>query len=304
MTALLDVAVDEGEIDGASTAIRMPHADPWRGDGLRRAFRRGLLLMSAFLFGLLVFLFGVSTLVHARAQTGLERRFASELANGVAPVNQPVEIGAPIAVLEIADIGLREVVVEGSTSTQLVKGPGHVRTSALPGQPGTSIVLCRRAAFSGPCADLDELGPGDDIDVTTGQGSITYRVTESLVYPSSDARAFEGRGSALVLVTMDTAFVGTGRLVVVAEPVGDLQARGTRTPAAPLSADELGLAGDRTSAASLLVWLEALALVACGSVLLFRRWRRGPAYLVVVPPLLATTWLVYEQVARLLPGTL
>jgi sortase A len=299
------------EVPDAATATpaHLPNVSkvtaPRVGTGdLRRAFRRGLLLLGLFVGGFLLYLFGVSTLIHARAQTGLERRFQSELANAAAPVNQPVAIGAPIAVLEIPDLGLHEVVIEGSTSTQLAKGPGHLRTSALPGQPGTSIVLCRRAAFSGPCGDLDALAPGDAINITTGQGVVGFRVAESRVYAASDARAFEGRGHSLVLVTMDTPYFGGRRLVIVAEPVGELQARGTRTPAAPLSADELGLAGDRAGAALLLVWLEVLALVAAAVVVLFRRWRRGSAYLIALPPLVASTWLVYEQLARLLPGTL
>jgi sortase A len=302
MTALLDPPTDVSDASArvAAPAIAPPAPEP---SALTLVVRRGLLLLAIFTVGCLAYVFLLSSLTHARAQTGLERRFESQLEQGVAPVNQPVEVGSPVAVLEIPEIGLHEIVVEGSTSTQLAKGPGHLRTTALPGQPGTSIVLCRRAAFAGPCADLDQLEAGDTISVTNGQGAIEFEVVETITYAGDDARAFAGRGSSLVLVTMDEAVFGTGRLVVVAEPLGQ-QVRGARMPAAPLQADELGLAGDRDAASRLLVWLEVLALCAIGAVVLFRRWNRWSAYVVIVPPLLAATWLVYEQIGRLLPGVL
>lgn len=301
-----EVGTTEGAGHVAVTAAVEPEPSAFGldRDDLRRIVRRGMLAFSAFVVGFLAFVLLGSALPHARAQAGLQRRFEAELANAVAPVNDPIAAGRPIAVLDIPALGVHEVVVEGTTSAQLAKGPGHLRSSALPGQPGTSIVLCRRLAFGGPCRHLDRLEPGRRIVATTGQGTVTYAVTGIERAAADDARVFDHAGSTLVLVTMDPPLFGSSRLVVRAEPVGDLQPRGTRAPAAPLDIDELGLAGDRSAAGILLVWLEVLAVLACGAVILFRRWSRWPAYLVSAPPLLACTWLVYEQLARLLPATL
>lgn len=303
-----DLAVDADEIATAGV-LTLAAGEPSRAfgldrDDLRRIVRRGLLAFSAFVVGFLVFLLFASALPHARAQAGLQRRFEAELANAVAPVNDPIATGAPVAALTIPALGVHEVVVEGTKSAQLAKGPGHLRSSALPGQPGTSIILCRRLAFGAPCRNLDQLERGNRIVTTTGQGTVTYAVVGIERAAADDARVFDRAGSTLVLVTMDPPLLGSTRLVVRAEPVGDLQPRGTRAPAAPLRIDDLGLAGDRSAAGVLLVWLEVLVLLACTAVLLFRRWARWPAYLVSVPPLLACTWLVYEQLARLLPATI
>lgn len=302
MTALLDERPTRDTIAAPHITPASPRRQIEPGP-VRVALRRSLLLLTVYAMGLVGYVFAASHLIHARAQTSLDRRFASELANAVAPVNQPVPAGAPVALLQIPSIGFHEIIVEGSNATQLMRGPGHVQSTTLPGQPGTSIVLCRRATYGAPCADLDRMDDGDTLTVTNGQGIVEYRVVERTVFDGDDARAFAGRGNALVLITMDEAVLGTNRLTVVAEPLTQ-QARGTRIPSGPLSADELGLAGDRNAAALVLVWLEVLAVIALGTVVLFRRWARGPAYLVAIPPLLAATWLSYEHISRLLPGLL
>ncbi|HEX5616407.1 MAG TPA: class E sortase [Acidimicrobiia bacterium] len=269
---------------------------------VRRVVRQALLIFATFVAGFALYLFVLSALPHARAQTGLERRFRSELANAVAPVNAPVALGAPVAVVEIPAIGLHEVVVEGSDARRLASGPGHVRGTALPGQAGTSIVLGRRTTFGAPFADLDRLEVGDELTVTAGQGETPYRVRSVERAAASDASVLVA-SNALLLVTSDPAVVADGRLVVTATPVGAPQAPGSRV-AVELGLDELGLASDRSVVGELVLWMQVLVALALGTVVAFRRWRRGPAWVVAVPVLLAVLWVVYERAALLLPATL
>ena len=76
-----------------------------------------------------------------RAQTLLEKEFVPALLNGIAPVGYPIESGTSVALLEVKDIDLRRVVIEGTKAEELAKGPGHLVGSAIPGQPGTSAIL-------------------------------------------------------------------------------------------------------------------------------------------------------------------
>ena len=82
-----------------------------------------LLIFSVLCLGFLANLLIVSQLVHARDQEVLYSDFRSELANAVAPVGQTdvngalLRPGAPVAILEIPDLGMKEVVVEGTTSS-------------------------------------------------------------------------------------------------------------------------------------------------------------------------------------------
>jgi LPXTG-site transpeptidase (sortase) family protein len=311
MTEVIDLTHEDEQAEIAVEAVPAADPEPDVSDAPTRVstvgvvIRRGLLVVGLFLAGFGVFVVLLSSLLHARAQTGLDRSFAKELENATAPVNGPIDEGAAVAVLEIPAVGVHEVVVEGTTATELTAGPGHLRTSAVPGQPGVSVLFGRRVSYGGPFRHLDRLREGDLIMVTTGQGTMRYEVTSSRTGAASDASVFRARASnALVLVTSDPPLLASERLAVRARPIDEPFAAGTRVSGAPLAVDELGLEGDRNAAILLLVWLEVLVVLAFATVLLFSRWKRWPAWTIAVPILAAALWLVYEQASRLLPATL
>ncbi|MFM8237816.1 MAG: sortase [Actinomycetota bacterium] len=252
--------------------------------------------------GFAVFVVALSGSVHDRAQTGLERQFSGRLAVGDAPVNQPIPTGDPVALLEVPAVGIREVVVEGTRPTQLTKGPGHLPVSALPGQAGVAVVLGRRIAFGAPFGRLDRLRPGDEIRSTTGQGTARYRVARTRTAAATDGTALTASGNALLLVTSDPPGRANRRLIVEARPAGRIAAPG-RGSTAPVTAADLGLAGDSGALTPLLVALELLALVAVGLLFAIRRIDGSIVWLLGVPVVLAGAWIVFEQAALLLPAT-
>lgn len=276
----------------------------WDQVDWRQVARRGLLVIALTVVAFVVWLIVISGLVFDSSQDTLRRSFDDQLRDGLAPVNQPIEPGAPVAFLEIPALGMEQVVVEGTTADVTATGPGHLRTSALPGQPGVSVVLGRRATFGGVFGALPQLRNGDAIEVTTGQGTLTYTVSSTTTYPADDAAAFVADGDALLLVTSDPGLVASGRLVVTAEPDGELFERGARVPQSPPTPAELGLGGDWSAAVGLLIWLEIAAVAIVVALLLLRRWYRWPTWVLVVPLLAAVTWLVFQQFALLLPATL
>ncbi|MFD0572399.1 sortase [Kitasatospora gansuensis] len=62
--------------------------------------------------------------------------------------------------MEIPQLGLREVIREGSTGEVLAAGPGHRRDTAMPGQAGSSVLLGRQAGFGGPFGSIGQLRTG------------------------------------------------------------------------------------------------------------------------------------------------
>ena len=55
-----------------------------------------------------------------------------------------------MAVLEIPALHLFDAVVQGSDAEDLRSGPGHMPTTALPGEPGNAVIAGRRATFGAP----------------------------------------------------------------------------------------------------------------------------------------------------------
>ena len=129
---------------------------------------------------LLAFLYVLSPFAEARQQKILYAQLRSEIAGFTAPTAEPVSTGAPIALLDVPAANIHHlVVVEGTAAEQLQDGPGHLRSTSLPGQTGISVIMGRSLSYGGVFGDLDRLHPGDVITVTTGQGRYHYKVVGS-----------------------------------------------------------------------------------------------------------------------------
>lgn len=271
-----------------------------------------LLILSCLCLGFLANLLVVSQLIHARDQEVLYSDFRSELANAIAPVGQTdingalLQPGAAIAILEIPDIGLQEVVVEGTTSTVTQSGPGHKRDTVLPGQAGTSVIYGRQAAFGGPFGQLEILQPGMTIVATTGQGVAEYRVI-GVRRPGDPIPALlqSGEGRLTLVTAMGPRFMPTDLLRVDAELVSQVQPTPPRviTPAS-MDPAEQAMAGDPEGLVPLLLWLQVLLAVAVATVWLVLRWGRWQAWLVAAPIFFFAGVMASMSAIRLLPNLL
>lgn len=243
-----------------------------------------------------------------RSQRGLYAALRSDLANGTAPVAQPIAAGRPLATIDVPALGLRRaVIVEGTTSADLRRGPGHRRDTVLPGQAGVSVVLGRALAFGGPFHDLAVLRPGDAVDVASGTGRSTYRVTR-VRRPGDPVPAPPAAGAGrLVLVSLSgggwrDGFV-TGHVVYVdADSVGPTSAAGP--VASGIAAAERPGARDTSALAVLVLALQLLLVVALGVVWAGWRWGASRSWLVSGPLLLAALWLASATAVPLLPNLL
>jgi sortase A len=255
----------------------------------------GLLVVLVLGFG--AYLYGLSSISEARVQNTLYRTFAGELGQAVAPVGPTTE-GAPVAILNIPEIGVKNtVVVEGTTSRDLTEGPGHLPSTVLPGQQGISAVYGKRTTFGAPFAHLMRLNRGDRFTVTTGQGLATY-VVESFgteASPPPDPAA-----NRMLLITADSSYAPGSAVMVSADLASSAQPSPGGLPSA--SAEEHTMASDFNSLIPLVLWSQALLIASVLGALAAHRWSRWPAYLVTAPVVLALAWCVYENVAGLLPN--
>ena len=195
----------------------------------------------------------------------------------------PIE-GAPVAVLEIPKIGVNKVVVEGTNTPDLRQGPGHYQGTPLPGQAGNAAIAGHRTTYGAPFYNLDALHIGDEIMLTTTQGTFTYKVQRStVVSPSDRAVLAAGTTPELSLTTCNPRFSASTRLVVQAAlfsssapaaPAGSTTT--TTTPPKGLtvgSAAGDNLAGGQGNWQPPLLWGLGV-LVAGALVLLWGRRRR------------------------------
>lgn len=136
--------------------------------------------------------------------------------------------GNPISRIVIDAIDVDQVVVEGTDVADLRQGPGHYRTTALPGQAGNAAIAGHRTTYGAPFHRVDELVPGDEIKVQTLQGTFTYRVMDNgggkghtIVAPSQVEVLSDFGDNRLTLTACHPKFSAAQRIIVFAELVGE-----------------------------------------------------------------------------------
>jgi sortase A len=130
----------------------------------------------------------------------------------------PIPEGAPVGVLEIPRIDLDVVVVNGTSTADLRRGPGHYMDSAYPWEDtGRVSIAGHRTTYLHPFWSLDKLRRGDLIRFRTEYGSFDYHVTGShVILPSGVWVLKQTREPTLVLTTCNPRFSASHRLVIFA----------------------------------------------------------------------------------------
>ncbi|MFC1410707.1 sortase [Streptacidiphilus sp. N1-12] len=287
-----------------------PGPSPSRGLDAAGVYGAALSIVAALVLGLLVDIGPIGDLRHARDRETGYAALRLDLADGTAPVGQTdtngtlLQLGRPVALLRVPQLGLREVVREGTTSGVLEQGPGHRRDTPMPGQAGTSVLMGRQSGFGGPFGHIGELRPAETFSLVTGQGTQTYRVLD--VRRAGDpvpVAPAPGKGRMVLITASGPAFMPTGTLMVDADLISTVRP----APNRPLGADSISRAEglmrtDPSAWTALVLWGEGLLLAAVLLALARVRWGRWQAWIVGVPVLLALGLAVSDQVARLLPN--
>jgi sortase A len=266
-----------------------------------------------------------STTTTSRAPTTTATPSATETT--AAPTTLPrTPSGEAVAIIRIPKIDVEKAVIEGTGVAALKKGPGHYPGTPMPGQPGNAAIAGHRTTYGAPFFRLDELKPGDRIEVTTKQGDFVYRVSGTQIVKPSQNQVLAPTGdNRLTLTTCHPRFSAQSRMIVTAsltnEPVeapppdvgpseGDEPAPepdGARDESDnPVieepTLDDASVSGESTSKWPAILWGSLAALVWMVTWLLSKRWGRIPAYAMGVPVFLVVLFVFFENFARLLPA--
>ena len=132
-------------------------------------------------------------------------------------LDRRVDEGGPVGRIKVGKIGLDEVVVQGTGTGDLRRGPGHYPDTPLPGARGTVAVAGHRTTYGAPFRRLDQLGRGDRIEMLMPYGRFTYTVERTRIVPPTATwvtdRAAQDR---LVLTACHPLYSAAQRIVVFA----------------------------------------------------------------------------------------
>ena len=122
--------------------------------------------------------------------------------------------------IRVPAIDLESVLVDGTDSASLRKGPGLFPENPYPGAPGTVAIAGHRTTYAAPFRHVDELDRGDEVVVEMPYATFTYEVERTrIVRP--DALWVLRRTSVdrLVLTACHPLYSAARRIVVFARLV-------------------------------------------------------------------------------------
>lgn len=132
----------------------------------------------------------------------------------------------------IPKINLDAIVVEGASRKDLSEGPGHMRETAMPGQPGNTVITGHRDTFF---RHIYELNRGDEITIRRAGQAYKYEVTsKKIVMPDDLSVIRQTSDPQLTLITCyPTYYIGPApkRLVVFSKLVESSEPAATQAAA-------------------------------------------------------------------------
>jgi sortase A len=159
-----------------------------------------------------------------------------------------VGTGHALGRIRLPTLGRSYVVVQGTDSSSLRKGPGHYPDTALPGEPGTVAIAGHRTTYLAPFRTINDLHPGDPVVLQMPYGRFTYRVQESRVVLPTALWVTRNVGyPRLVLSACTPLYSASHRIVVFAKLAAPIEAESRE---ASSSTTATSSASDTTSTAS------------------------------------------------------
>ena len=129
-----------------------------------------------------------------------------------------VETGQGIGRIEIPSIDADYVVVQGTDTASLQKGPGHYEYTAFPGQGKTIAIAGHRTTYLAPFHDINEIDDGAEITLEMPYGTFTYEVQKHEVVDPEQTEIVDDVGyERLVLTACHPLYSAAQRWAVFAK---------------------------------------------------------------------------------------
>ncbi len=134
------------------------------------------------------------------------------------PPDDFVEPEVVIGELVIPALLLSQTIYKGVTLPTLDKGVGYWPGTAMPGHVGNVVLGGHRVSKKKPFRNIDVLVPGDEIYLTTAEGTFVYAVTGTqIVEPTETWIIDQGETATLTLFACHPPHSTKQRIVVFAD---------------------------------------------------------------------------------------
>jgi len=109
--------------------------------------------------------------------------------------------GEGIGRIEIPWTNQEIVIVQGTDTASLQKGPGHYKATSLPGQPGTVAIAGHRTTYLAPFRKINEIKDDDEIRLEMPYAAFTYVAEKHEIVDPGDVEIIEPVGDERLVLT-------------------------------------------------------------------------------------------------------
>ena len=128
--------------------------------------------------------------------------------------------GDAIGRLKIPKLNLSMIVVNGTDSSTLKKGPARHRRTFLPGEGKLIYIAGHRTTYSAPFSDIDDLRRGDRVLLELPYATFEYRIRSHRIVEAHQVSVLRSRGrEEVALQACWPRFFASHRYIAYARPV-------------------------------------------------------------------------------------
>jgi sortase A len=128
--------------------------------------------------------------------------------------------GDAIGRLKVPKLDLSMILVNGTESNTLKKGPARHRRTFLPGEGKLIYIAGHRTTYSAPFSDIDHLRRGDRVVLELPYGTFEYRIRGHRIVKADQLSVLRSRGrEEVALQACWPRFFASHRYIAYARPV-------------------------------------------------------------------------------------
>jgi sortase A len=128
--------------------------------------------------------------------------------------------GEAIARIKVPRLGLNMILVNGTDTDSLKKGPGRDPRTYMPGEGQLVYIAGHRTTYLAPFANIDKLRPGDRVTLELPYATIVYAITGHRIVRADYMQALKSRGrEEIALQACWPRFFATHRYIAYGRPV-------------------------------------------------------------------------------------
>ncbi|MDO8736485.1 MAG: class E sortase [Thermoleophilia bacterium] len=120
--------------------------------------------------------------------------------------------------IEIPRIGIREWIIQGTSTEELKMGAGHIEGTSIPGLGGNFGIAGDRVLYSAPFLRMEQLVPGDEVLIHMPYADFTYLVENKTNVLNTEVSVLKPRGyDSVTLSTCDPPWQLDTRMIIFAK---------------------------------------------------------------------------------------